>query len=261
MAGEGQMLRAAREERKWSLMDAEEITKIRVRYIQALEEEDYGILPGSTYAKGYLRTYAKQLGLNSDEIVALYSDSVIPEVAPVIKTPQLQVKSRPLWVRPAIIGGISVLTIVLVIAISSLNQAGKKTEESQYSPPALPSAPKTEPVTPSPSTPTSSQNEPSTPESSLPDVVATTQDGLTAQLVFTQPCWIVVKVDGQPLFQETAESGTSKEVKGTSKIELVSVGNAGGISVTLNGQALPSLGRAGEVLRNVVLTKDTLNQL
>ena len=36
--------------------------KLHVRYIQALEEEDYEILPGTTYVKGYLRTYAKQLG-------------------------------------------------------------------------------------------------------------------------------------------------------------------------------------------------------
>jgi hypothetical protein len=69
----------------------------------------------------------------------------------------------------------------------------------------------------------------------------------------------VVRVDGQPSFQGTFTTGTTKEVKGTNKIELVSVGNAGGLSVTLNGKALPSLGKSGEVLSNVVLTKENLN--
>ena len=252
MAGEGQMLRAAREEKKWSLIDTEETTKIRVRYIQALEEEDYGILPGTTYVKGYLRTYAKQLGLNSDEIIALYSDSFTPETGPALELAQMQVKARPSWVRPLIIGSIAVLALVLVIVIAGLYQPGKKVADSPYSPTALPSAPKPAAVAPAASPPVVTNPE---------NVVAATQDGLTAQLVFTQDCWIEVRVDGQPPIQGTFTAGTSKEVKGTSKIELVSVGNAGGLSVTLNGKALPSLGKSGEVLHNVILTKDNLNQL
>ena len=252
MAGEGQMLRAAREEKKWSLIDTEETTKIRVRYIQALEEEDYGILPGTTYVKGYLRTYAKQLGLNSDEIIALYSDSSIPEAGPALELAQMQVKARPSWVRPLIIGSMAVLALVLVIVIAGLYQPGKKVADSSYSPTALPSAPIPAVVTPTPSSPVVTKPE---------TVVAATQDGLTAQLVFTHDCWIEVRADGQPPIQGTFTAGTSKEVKGTSKIELVSVGNAGGLSVTLNGKVLPSLGKPGEVLHNVILTKDNLNQL
>lgn len=252
MAGEGQMLQAAREEKQWSFTNTEEITKIRVRYIQALEEEKYEILPGTTYVKGYLRTYAKQLGLNPDEIIALYNSSATPEPIPVLESPNKMVKVRPLWVRPAIIGSMAVLAIVLVIAIAALSQSGNKPVDSPYAPAALPSAPQTEETTPSPSAPV---------VPNPANVVATTQEGLTMQLVFTHPCWIEVRVDGQPSLQGTFTAGTSKEVKGTNKIELVTVGNAGGLSVTLNGKALPSLGKAGEVLRNVVLTKDYLNQL
>ena len=250
MAGEGQMLQAAREEKQWSFTHTEEITKIRVRYIQALEEEKYDILPGTTYAKGYLRTYAKQLGLNPDEIIALYNASETPEPIPVLESPKTLVKVRPLWVRPAIIGSMAVLALVLVITIA-LSQSGSKPVAPPYVPAALPSAPKTEAVTPAPV--------PVVPNPA--NVGATTQEGLTAQLVFTQRCWIEVRVDGQPSLRGEFTAGTSKEVKGTDKIELVSVGNSGGLSVTLNGKALPSLGKAGEVVRNVVLTKDYLNKL
>ncbi|MCO5386869.1 helix-turn-helix domain-containing protein [Desulfosporosinus sp.] len=253
MAGEGQMLRLAREDKEWSLLHTEEITKIRVRYIQALEEEEYGILPGATYAKGYLRTYAKQLGLNPDEIVELYSSSIKPEAAPVIQVPDRIIKSRPLWVRPVIIGSMALVAIVLVFGIKALYQTEGTNPSTPYTSPPLISAPDPETAAPSSTVPPS--------QSSPPDVVASTQDGLTAQLVFTQACWIEVKVDGQAPFQGTFAAGTSKEVKGIDKIELVSIGNAGGLTVTLNGKAIPSLGKPGEVLRNVVMTKETLNQL
>lgn len=258
MAGEGQMLRTARENKLWSLTDTEEVTKIRVRYIQALEEENYGILPGSTYAKGYLRTYAKQLGLNSDDIIALYSASMtIPDDSidpPVIKTLQVPEKPRARWVRPVIIASIAVLMMIM-FAVKDLYLPGKEIVDNPYTSPPLISAPQTD----IPKTPPSPSVE--TPQSTPPIVIDSTQEGLTAQLVFSQPCWIEIRIDGQAPFQGTFEAGTSKEVKGTDKIELVSIGNAGGLTVTLNGRDLPILGKAGEVRRNVVLTKDTLNQL
>lgn len=252
MAGEGQMLQAAREEKQWSYADTEEITKISIRYIQALEEEKYEILPGATYVKGYLRTYAKQLGLNSDEIIALYNSSASSELIPTLESPSTLVKVRPPWLRPAIIGSISGLAIVLIITVVVLSQSGNRPVDSPYDPSALPTAPQIEPATPAPSVPKVPNPEPS---------VAATQEGLTVQLDFTQLCWIEVRVDGQPSWQGEFKAGTSKEVKGTSKIELVKVGNAGGITGTLNGKALPSLGKSGAVINNIVLNKDYLDQL
>ncbi|WP_407308560.1 helix-turn-helix domain-containing protein [Desulfosporosinus sp. SB140] len=258
MAGEGQMLRAAREEKQWSLRFTEDTTKIRIRYIQALEDEDYGILPGTTYVKGYLRTYAKHLGLNPDEIIQCYNDSEVPETIKVLETPDhhIPLKKRPFWVRPLVAGVTAVLAIGLVVGIAEWShRTPEKLSNSAYSPTALPSAPpQTETVTPK-------QNTQETTPSAPPSVAAATQDGLTAQLVFTQPCWIVVQADGQPSFQGTFAAGTTKEVKGMSKIELVTVGNAGGVTVTLNGKALPSLGNSGQVLRNVIFTPDTLKTL
>jgi hypothetical protein len=62
----GNSLREARLRRRLDLSDVEADTKIRVKYLGALENEDFGILPGTVYARGYLRAYARYLGLDSD---------------------------------------------------------------------------------------------------------------------------------------------------------------------------------------------------
>ncbi len=82
MAGEGEKLRAAREMKAWSLNDVEEKTKIRARYLEALETEQYEIIPGIAYVKGFLQTYAKHLELDPGEILALYKASQVSENKP-----------------------------------------------------------------------------------------------------------------------------------------------------------------------------------
>ena len=62
----GPALREARERQQLSYSQVEEGTKIRSRYIRALEEEDFAVLPGPTYTKGFLRAYADYLGLDGN---------------------------------------------------------------------------------------------------------------------------------------------------------------------------------------------------
>ncbi|WP_088188798.1 helix-turn-helix domain-containing protein [Desulfosporosinus sp. FKA] len=65
-------LRKARETKGIELKDVEEVTKIRTKYLQALEEGNFGILPGGVYAIAYLRSYARFLGLDADSLVHTY---------------------------------------------------------------------------------------------------------------------------------------------------------------------------------------------
>jgi cytoskeletal protein RodZ len=79
----GPALREARERQQLSYSQIEEGTKIRSRYIRALEEEDFAVLPGPTYTKGFLRAYADYLGLDGhlfiDEFNSRHHD---PRVEP-----------------------------------------------------------------------------------------------------------------------------------------------------------------------------------
>lgn len=66
----GQTLRAARLERGLELSDVERATRIRVRFLRAMEEEDWDALPGPAYARGFLDSYARLLGLDAEALVA-----------------------------------------------------------------------------------------------------------------------------------------------------------------------------------------------
>ena len=64
-----QQLRKAREAKGLELIEVEEITKIRSKYLQALEEGDYCVLPGGVYTVGFLRSYARFLDLDAESLV------------------------------------------------------------------------------------------------------------------------------------------------------------------------------------------------
>src|ERR671915_1576121 len=62
----GRVLERARKDRGLTLEDAEKATKIRRRYLEGLEKDDYTVLPDAVYARGFLKTYANFLGLDGD---------------------------------------------------------------------------------------------------------------------------------------------------------------------------------------------------
>ena len=68
----GSTLREARVRRSLTLQQIEEDTKIRVKYVQAMENEEFDIMPGPTYVKGFLRTYSEYLGLDPEVIIGEY---------------------------------------------------------------------------------------------------------------------------------------------------------------------------------------------
>src|SRR5215467_7858226 len=68
----GDKFRKAREKKELSLDDVSNVTKISSRMLQAIEEEHFDQLPGGVFNKGFIRAYAKHLGLNDEEAVTDY---------------------------------------------------------------------------------------------------------------------------------------------------------------------------------------------
>ena len=73
----GNSLREARLRREIDFVEAEPATKIRGKYLRALEDEQFEVLPAQTYVKGFLRTYAEYLGLDGQLYVDEYNSRYV----------------------------------------------------------------------------------------------------------------------------------------------------------------------------------------
>lgn len=75
MTGLGDRLKEARTAKGFSLDDLQSITKIQKRYLSGIENEDYSMMPGAFYVRAFIKQYAEAVGLNADDMLALYKDS------------------------------------------------------------------------------------------------------------------------------------------------------------------------------------------
>jgi cytoskeletal protein RodZ len=113
----GEMLRTAREAKGVDLARVERETKIRERYLAALESGEYRDLPGAVYTRGFLRNYGAYLGLDAEELIDLYrletaSTPVERQTLPTPPRPLATRRARAFVVTPsAIVAGI--LTILV----------------------------------------------------------------------------------------------------------------------------------------------------
>lgn len=78
MAALGDILREARVARGVSLTEAERDTKIRAKYLSALEDDNLTMLPGPVYARGFLRNYAQYLGIDPDDALDMFDKQIQP---------------------------------------------------------------------------------------------------------------------------------------------------------------------------------------
>ncbi|HEY5476967.1 MAG TPA: helix-turn-helix domain-containing protein [Tepidiformaceae bacterium] len=108
----GLVLIRAREARGLTLEDAERDTRISRRYLQALEAEQFEVIPAPVYARGFLRSYSSYLGLDPQEVLALFPRDEEASYAPspntraaVAQPPSAVGPARPTWQRPSRNGG------------------------------------------------------------------------------------------------------------------------------------------------------------
>ena len=117
----GSSLREARERRGLSYGQVEAETAIRTRYIRALEDEDFHILPGPTYTKGFLRAYAEYLGLDGQPFVDEFNSRHHDPRAAVEHTPiASRPRSRPQQRRQRRESNLIMIALAAIVAVSVL---------------------------------------------------------------------------------------------------------------------------------------------
>ncbi|MFT4048439.1 MAG: helix-turn-helix domain-containing protein [Solirubrobacterales bacterium] len=120
----GETLRERRMSLKIDVHEVEEATKIRAKYLRALENEEYNLLPGSAYVKSFLRTYADYLGLDPRAMVDMYrsqgghiEEEPLVYVAPSEASPA---KSR----RWLLVVAVIVVVAIVLFAVGAFGGSG-----------------------------------------------------------------------------------------------------------------------------------------
>jgi cytoskeletal protein RodZ len=132
----GSSLREARRRRGVALAEAESATKIRTRYLEALETERFELLPEGPYLRSFLREYAEYLGLDGDIFVSEYLFRFPPPPAP-------EPESSPSRSLVAVLGGLprgALLTVGAIVAIAAIGAWQLDRKGPSVAPPSTPHA-------------------------------------------------------------------------------------------------------------------------
>jgi hypothetical protein len=148
----GATLREARMRARIDVSEVEAQTKIRAKYLRALENEEWDLLPGPTYVKSFLRTYAEALDLDAkllvDEYKLRHERLSEVELQPInAAAPGRERRRSGPVIPPGVF--ITLIIIALVVALYSLGSCGKNNSGS----PGLPARTQPAPSTTTPATP------------------------------------------------------------------------------------------------------------
>jgi cytoskeletal protein RodZ len=276
----GALLTEARERKGLSIADVEQATKIRKRYLEGLEHDDYTVLPDAVYIQGFLKTYANYLDLDGEELSGRLKswrkprrERQINHAAP----PQgsnfdgrLLSPGGLAGAEKQRISGTTILTIVIAVFVlaavigglyyvgrGSLPTAEQGTPSEQETPSgaaeknpekAANSQDDSSKATQKDAEPAGEDNSSKDQPEQKKEVAQAPPDTLrVAVSVEDSAAWIQILSDGQVAFEGLGEPGYTQAFEAEREVS-ISTGNAGSVSVKVNGQDAGILGEPGEVL-------------
>lgn len=239
MQSVGSYLRELRIARGVSLEEVARTTRVSQGYLQALESDAFKQLPAPVFTKGFIRAYCLALGEPADEALSRYrlllgTTATEPPLAPILRP-------RARGHGPVLVSLILLIALGLGLFFLNLGLQGQLARPV-VAPSATASAPKpVSTVSSAPAAPAVGQEEPS-------------RSRLVART--TEPTWVRVQMDDGSVEQELLPAGATREWVSDTRF-ILTVGNAGGISLELNGQPMPPLGAKGVVIQNLVIPPET----
>jgi cytoskeletal protein RodZ len=261
-SGIGERLRAERVRRKRSINDISRETRISPKMLEAIEREDFETLPGLLFTRNFVKQYALALGLDAESLLA-----ELPRVD-VANSPMPQAPSRmkplELW-DPSWNGAVSSvlwLILALVASVTAYIHFNRPLETRAGAKAAIPAVRAGQTTArPAPSVPVQAGQPVSTKApvrtvAETPPPAADLSDNRHKVKVFITAhadTWIQVSADGKTVFTGTLKPNESREISGDEMVRLLA-GNAGGITISLNGRTLDPLGTSGQV-KEVRLTE------
>src|SRR6266511_2496892 len=249
MATLGQQLKQSREEKGISLQEIAESTHISIRFLQAIENDAYDVLPGGVFNRAFVRKFARQVGFDEEQAVNLYQEQWQEQGGEPERGYQLGV-DEPDFRQSS--GNGLLLSFVALLVIGSLAYLAY-----QYFTPAVPDSggsavaglntPASPGVTPTPSATPEAQSGAMRVQLTAPD----------------EEVWLKVKPDGKEAEQMLLQPGQSREFD-VSEAIILSIGRVQSLKIAINGRNMdfvrlltnPKATRA----TNVRITKDNYQQ-
>lgn len=237
MGSFGERLQREREMRGITLEEIADSTKIGTRSLRALEQEDFDKLPGGIFNKGFVRAYARYLGIDEEQAVTDFL-AAAGETEPPLPSPSPTEKLAPY--RSGSRGWAVALALVLVALAAGGYAAWRLNlwplagyDSRQTAPPVQPPAAVRPPV-----------------------VAAVAEKEFVVAIRAKEDAWLSITADGRVIMEGTLPAGETREVRATKSVVL-KLGNAAGVEVSHNNTLLPPLGRVNEV-KTVVFTPEGL---
>jgi len=282
MSSLGPYLRGLREAKGMSLDDIARSTRVGRRHLEALESDTFGELPAPVFVKGFIRAYCEFLDSSSEEALGLYRETTGEPAAPHGPLRPL-LAPRPRRAGPLAISiilfvalGVSLFALRLglqssrkdtsMVSTPAKEEARKATASVSASSAGKPGAdaPGTPSAAPTPAAPAASapaaalapSSSPAAPSASAPAAVEAKPGNHHLIVRAIEPTWLRVQVDEGQVAEELLQTGAVREWNATRRFTLT-VGNAGGVEIDLNGKRMPSLGAKGAVIQRLVLPQES----
>ena len=271
----GETLRRRREERALTPEQAAFQSKVPLRLVQMLESDDYQLLPDPLYLVGLLHEYGSFLGLDVAALDAEFQHAMRRPPRPPSPPPVPSAASTIPWKQ--VLWTVAAILVVTPLVLIALSLASKRSTDQVV--PTRAAEPKAEgPVSASggsadlkaqgPDGVTSSGSPaPPVPETAATSVAVTpgmpaplrqdavASSGATGHILIAraqESTWLAVRADQKDPREVLLQPGQTARFEAQTSFHVV-VGNAGGVTLSLDGTPLPPLGRSGEVVRDLVL--------
>jgi cytoskeleton protein RodZ len=291
----GAYLKQLREEKGISREEISSRTKISIKYLKALEEDDLARVPNEVFAKGFIRSYARCLALEEHDVLSRFEESAASyyhQKVEQVKTEQQkenqqkeQVKRKQMLMQ----WGTGLAVFVVAIGLFIQNRIEHRNRQMPDSLETNVQAPETSQKPVETVNPPKEQNEETSvqadqdtetpapapltinpPRAALPvhpEAAAVPgpppgtpkkqplSDPLTLKVEAVEKGWVLVKIDDAVTKEVILDPGEKVDWTARKQFRL-SLENAGGVRVEFNGKLLDPLGPLGVVVKDVILTKD-----
>jgi cytoskeleton protein RodZ len=273
VASFGEKLKREREKQKITLDEVALATKIGTRLLRALEEEKFDQLPGGVFNKGFVRAYARHLGLDEERTLADYNRAAAPagppppddvELRAIAEKKERERQGRP---KPGLPWG-WVAFLLLMVALALAVWGFYSREGTGAGSPARLAVPVRESRQPSARETAAAQGASIQPTSSMqpnpPAITSATAEGegegplpsgsaatpatteFEVVIRARQDSWLLLIVDGKTVFHDVLAASGEKAVR-AQKTLVVRAGSVGDLDISFNGNQLPVQGETGQV--------------